>query len=174
MHRITYKRDEMKISIQKSEDFDRDIVQTIASSMKTLPGALMPILHEIQNRFGFIPPNSVPIIADVLNLSRAEVHGVISYYHHFKDHPSGKHSIQICRAESCQAMGADELAKHAEESLGCQFHETSADGNFSLDPVYCLGLCAQSPSMMIDDQLHAKMTPQKFDALISSLEGNLK
>ena len=144
---------------------------SIAASMKHMPGALLPILHEVQHQLGFIPADAVPSIADALNLSRAEVHGVISYYHHFRDKPAGKHVVQICKAESCQAMGSEDLAAHAEHSLGCKFHETTVDKAFSLEPVYCLGLCAQSPAIMIDDQLHAKVTPQKLDALLAACSG---
>lgn len=143
----------------------------IASSMKHLPGALLPILHEIQHRLGFVPPKAIQIIADELNLSRAEVHGVVTYYHHFNQKAPGRHVVQICKAESCQSMNGDALASYAEKKLGCGFHETTADGEYSLEAVYCLGLCAQSPAIMIDNQLHAKVTPKKFDALLAVCSG---
>jgi formate dehydrogenase subunit gamma len=144
---------------------------SIAMSMKDMPGALLPILHEIQHSLGFVPPETVPVIADVLNLSRAEVHGVVSYYHHFRSTAPGRHVVQICRAEACQSMNGDALASYAEKRLGCSYHETTADGQFSLEAVYCLGLCAQSPAIMIGDQLHAKVTPQKLDALLTACAG---
>ena len=134
----------------------------------------MPILHAIQEKFGYVPPDTVRIIADELNLSRAEVHGVISYYHHFRDSAPGKNVIQVCMAESCQSMGANALAAHIEKTVGCEMHETTADGRLTLEPVYCLGLCAQSPAIMINEQLHAKLTPQKFDALLAACLGEVQ
>ena len=130
----------------------------------------MPLLHAIQEALGYIPPDSVTIIAQGLNLSRAEVHGVITYYHFFRQAPAGRHVVQVCRAESCQAVGADALMAHAEQVLGCKAHCTRADGAITLEPVYCLGLCASSPAIAIDDRLHARMTPQKFERLAARLE----
>ena len=115
---------------------------------------------------GCIPASAVPQIADALNLSRAEVHGVVSYYHHFRSEPPARHVIQICRAESCQAMGAEALLAHAEQRLGCALHGRSEDSAFTLEPVYCLGLCASSPALMLGDEPHARMSPQRFDALV--------
>jgi formate dehydrogenase subunit gamma len=137
------------------------------------PGALMPILHEIQDALGHIPRDVVPQIAESLNLSRAEVHGVVTYYHHFRSDPPGKHVVQVCRAESCLSMGSDALMAHVEHTLGCHAHgghgATSTDGRYTLNPVFCLGLCASSPAIVIDDKLHARMTPAKFDRLIGRL-----
>ncbi len=132
-----------------------------------MPGALLPILHDVQDALGHIPAHVVPEIAAALGLSRAEVHGVITYYQHFRTEPAGRHVLQICRAESCQAMGADQLLTHAKQRLGCDLHGTTPDGAFSLEPVYCLGLCASSPAMMFDDEPHARVTPQMFDALVA-------
>jgi formate dehydrogenase subunit gamma len=109
----------------------------------------------------------VPEIAQALNLSRAEVHGVITYYHHFREQPPGRHVVQVCRAESCQAMGAEALLAHAQQHLGCPLHGCTADGAFSLEAVYCLGLCALSPAVMIGETPHARVTPQRFDALVA-------
>lgn len=138
------------------------------------PGALLPILHEVQDALGHVPREVVPQIADALNLSRAEVHGVVTYYHHFRSEAPGRHIVQVCRAEACQAMGADALFEHAQQRLGCHAHgghgSTSADGTFTLNPVFCLGLCASSPAVVIDDRLHARMTPQRFDQLVNKLE----
>lgn len=132
------------------------------------PGALLPLLHAVQDRFGHVPPQAVPEIAQTLNLSRAEVHGVISYYHHFRQAPPGRHVVQICRAEACQACGAEELLAHAERVLGCASGATRADGAVTLEPVYCLGLCASSPAVQVDDRLHARVTPAQLDALAAA------
>lgn len=134
-----------------------------------VPGALLPILHDVQDALGYIPADAVPLIAKGLNLSRAEVHGVIKYYHHFRSEPAGRIVVQVCRAESCQACGADALMGHAEKALDCKSHHTRADGAYTLEPVYCLGMCALSPAIMVGDQLHARMTPEKFDSVVASL-----
>lgn len=148
---------------------DIEGVRAIASAHKDIPGGLLPALHAVQDSHGHVPPESVAAIAGEFNLSRAEVHGVITYYHHFRSAPTGRHLLQICRAEACQAMGAEALIAHAQERLGCGMHGRSADGRISLEPVYCLGLCASSPSLMLDDEVHARMTPQGFDELIAEL-----
>lgn len=134
------------------------------------PGSLLLVLHAVQKEFGYVPEESIPLIADALNLSRAEVHGVLSFYHYFRRTPRGEHVVQICRAESCQAMHAEQLIAHAKKRLQIGFHETTADGRFSLEPVYCLGNCACSPAIMIDDELHGRVSPERFDALIASHE----
>lgn len=131
------------------------------------PGALLPILHELQDALGHVPADVVPRIAEALNLSRAEVHGVVSYYHHFRSTPAKGRVLQICRAEACQAMGADALIAHAQHKLGCGLHGHSAEGAVTLEPVYCLGLCASSPALMLGGELHACMTPQRLDALLA-------
>ena len=130
-------------------------------------GALLPILHELQDRLGHVPQEAVSDIADALNLSRAEVHGVITYYHHFRSEPAGRHVLQICRAEACQSMGADALLSHAELRLGCASHSTTSDGSFSLEPAYCLGLCASSPALMLDGEPHGRVSARGLDALIA-------
>jgi formate dehydrogenase subunit gamma len=132
------------------------------------PGALLPLLHDVQDSLGYIPPTMVGRIAEALNLSRAEVHGVITFYHHFRSAPAGRHVVRICQAEACQSMGAAALTAHAQNALGCKLHETSADGAFTLEPTYCLGLCAMSPSASVDDEVHARLTPAKFDRLIAA------
>ena len=145
-------------------------IQEIISGLKDKPGALLPILHSIQDHLGFIPAESVPPIAAALNLSRAEVHGVISFYHYFRDTPPGKKTIHLCRAESCQAMGSKGLEDHVKSRLGIDFHETTENGAFSLEPVYCLGLCACSPSMQIGDDVYGRVTAESFDNTIKELE----
>ncbi|WP_020395774.1 formate dehydrogenase subunit gamma [Thiolinea disciformis] len=132
-------------------------------------GALLPLLHAIQAEFSYIPEQAIPLIAQGLNLSRAEVHGVISFYHHFRTTPAGKHSLQICRAESCQAMGSRELEAHAKASLGIDYHQTTTDGAITLEPVYCLGNCACSPSVRVDDEIQGRMDAAQLDALIAEL-----
>jgi len=134
------------------------------------PGALLPLLHDIQDKLGFIPASCVAAIAEGLNLSRAEVHGVITYYHHFRSTAPGKHVIQVCRAEACQSCGSEELLALAEKLLGCNGHETSANGMYSLEPVYCLGLCASSPAVQINDKLHSRVNEAKLTRLVKSLE----
>ncbi len=145
-------------------------VQALVVTHRGQPGALMPLLHAVQEALGHIPPDAVGIIAKGLNLSRAEVHGVITYYHFFRQAPAGRHVVQVCRAESCQALGADALMAHAEQVFACKSHTTRADGEITLEPVYCLGMCASSPAIQIDDRLHARMTPQKLERLAAKLE----
>ncbi|MDZ4729779.1 MAG: formate dehydrogenase subunit gamma [Xanthomonadales bacterium] len=132
-------------------------------------GALMPILHAVQEHFGFVPQEAIPLLASLLNLSRAEVHGVMHFYHDFRSQPAGKHVIQVCRAEACQAMGSQDLEKHIKDLLGIDFGQTTADGQFTLEPVYCLGNCACTPSLRIDDDIHARVTPKRFEQLLQSL-----
>ena len=144
----------------------RDIVLRLAGE----PGALLPILHAVQDALGHVPAAVVPDIAHALNLTRAEVHGVVTYYHHFRSQPPGRCVVQVCRAEACQAMGADALLAHAQQRLGCGLHATSTDGAWTLEPVYCLGLCASSPAVMVGDELHARMTPQRFDEIVAGQE----
>ena len=143
------------------------ITDQILQKHQGVPGALLPVLHGIQDAIGYIPNETVPHIADGLNLSRADVHGVISFYHDFRTTPPGQHVIRLCRAEACQAMGSRKLEEHVKSSLKINYHETSLDGMFSLEAVYCLGNCACTPSMLIDDQIHARVTPDTFDEIIS-------
>jgi formate dehydrogenase subunit gamma len=137
----------------------------IIASHLNKPGALLPILHEIQETFGFIPSESVPQIAESLNLSRAEVHGVITFYHDFSQTPPARNRISFCRAEACQSVGGEELVAHAIS----RFSE-SRPGEFEIRPVYCLGLCAAAPAILINQDLHARVTPEKFDKLIFDIE----
>jgi formate dehydrogenase subunit gamma len=140
------------------------VLESIRQNGK-LDGALLPVLHGIQDRLGWVPPGAVPLIAAELNLSRAEVHGVVTFYHYFRRERPGRMVIYLCRAEACQAVGAAELEAHARRRLGADFHGTSRDGHYTLEPVYCLGNCACGPSLMIDRELHAYVTPAKFDEL---------
>jgi formate dehydrogenase subunit gamma len=139
------------------------LIDSLLAARQTQPGALLPVLHDIQDRLGYVPPEAVPDIARALNLSRAEVHGVISYYHHFRQTPPPRHVVRLCRAEACQARGSEALAAHAEARL--------RGSEVALEPVYCLGLCASGPAVQIGEaRLHARLTPDKFDALIAGLE----
>lgn len=135
------------------------------------PGNLLPILHAIQHALGCIPALAVPVLAKALQRSRAEIQGVISFYPHFREKPAGAVMLEVCRAESCQAMGGNALAEHARQQLGCNFDDTTANGAVTLQAVYCLGLCAQSPAVMINGQPHARMTPEKLDRLLQAEEG---
>ena len=143
-----------------------DALDAILDRYTGMEGSLLPILHAIQSAEGYVPATAVPRIADRLNLSRAEVHGVISYYHHFRDKPAGEVVVQICRAEACQAVGGDALASEAVKALGCDFHQTTSDGSVTLEPVYCLGQCACGPSVMINDDVHARMTVERLQRLV--------
>ena len=144
----------------------QDAAREIALAHAERPGALMPILHAIQNEFGFIPDTVVGSVAEVLNLSRAEVHGVVSFYHLFRTELAGARTLYICRAEACQSMGARELEAHAKSKLGIDYHETTADGAVSLEPIYCLGNCACSPAVMIDTDVHGRVDAARLDALL--------
>jgi len=145
------------------------VVQEITNSLKNKPGALLPILHGIQDALGYIPAESIPEIAKALSLSRAEVHGVVSFYHYFRETPPGNHTIHLCRAESCQSMGGKKLEEYVKNKLGIDFHETTSDGKFSLEPVYCLGNCACSPAMQIGKDIYGRVSADSFDATIVEL-----
>lgn len=136
------------------------------------PGrSLVAVLHAIQDEAGFVPPAVVTALARALNLSRAEVHGVLTYYHHFRTSPAAPVTVQLCRAEACRSMGTEALAQHIEACTGCRFdqgHDTGHNGTVALESVYCLGQCALSPAMTVNGTLHAKVTPQKFDTLLAA------
>lgn len=142
-------------------------IETIAAAYQKVPGATLPVLHEIQRALGFIPPEAISIVADQLNLSRAEVHGVVTFYSDFRTTPGGQHRLQICRGEACQAKGSETLEKAAKAALGIDYHETSADGCFSLEPVYCLGNCGCSPAVRIDDEIVGRVDDSRFQELLT-------
>ena len=148
----------------------REIVEAAVAEQRGRIGPLLPVLHSIQDKLGYVPADAVPMIARALGIARAEVHGVITFYHDFRTEPAGEHIVHLCRAEACQAMGARELERHACQRLGIGLGETTADGLFTLEPVYCLGNCACSPSIRINDEIHARVSAAKFDALIERLE----
>jgi formate dehydrogenase subunit gamma len=147
---------------------ERSAVLEVCARLKMLPGALLPVLHAVQEALAFVPKDAVPLIARELNLSIAEVHGVVSFYHYFLQERPGRHVLHLCRAEACQALGSVALEAHAKEKLGVDFHGTTSDGAITLEPVYCLGNCALGPSLMIDQQLHGRVTAERFDALVIS------
>lgn len=159
----------MNKSLTEDDSQENQLILTAIASLKDQPGALLPILHKIQESLKFIPPTAIPLIAHGLNLSRADVHGVVSYYHHFRQTKPGVHLIQVCRAESCQSMGSKALEQHVQHTLGIDYHQTTQDGQFSLEPVYCLGNCACSPSIRVADDIYSDMNAQKFDDLLDSL-----
>ena len=134
-----------------------DRAQAIIDQHRGKRGALLPILHALQEVFGYIDDAAVPLLAQALNLSRAEVHGVITFYHDFRAQPAGRHVLKLCRAEACQSMGCEPLAETIKAKLGIDWHETTADGAVTLEPVFCLGLCAQAPAAMLDGELHARL-----------------
>lgn len=149
------------------------LAETVESLVQEHAGAigpLLPVLRGMQERMGYVPAESIPLIARALNLSRAEVYGVMQFYHDFREEPPGDHLIRLCRAEACQAMGSRALEEHARRRLGIDFGETTPDGRFSLEPVYCLGNCACTPSVRIDEAIHARVTPERFDDLLEALE----
>jgi formate dehydrogenase subunit gamma len=144
-------------------------IDAAIAANRGLEGAMLPILHGVQDALGWVPPGAVPAIAQALNLSRAEVHGVLGFYHHFRQQPPARHVVQLCRAEACQAVGAGQLAPHVQQCLGAGFGARSVDGRFMLEAVYCLGNCARGPALTIDGRLHSDVTPAAFDALLSEL-----
>jgi len=150
-----------------SDDAILQVTRQVLARFDGQLGALLPILHAIQHVIGYIPPVAVPVLAENLQRSRAEIQGVISFYPHFRQTPAGRHMLEICRAEACQAVGGEALAEQARQALGCEFHSTRSDGAITLAPVYCLGLCAQSPALMLDGQPHARMDEDKLHALLA-------
>ncbi len=144
-------------------------IESHIAAYKHTPGALLPLLHAIQDDVGYVPESVYPQISKALALSVAEVHGVVTFYHHFRTHPAGKHELQICRAESCQAMGSEKLEAYIKSKLGIDYHQTSPDGAVTLEPVYCLGNCACSPAVMLDDEVYGRMTEEKMTELLAEV-----
>jgi formate dehydrogenase subunit gamma len=141
-------------------------VESACARYAGVAGGLLPILHAVQGALGWVPPEAVPVLARRLNLSVAEVHGVVSFYHYFRTTPGGRHVVHVCRAEACQSLGAAQLEAHARAALGIEFHQTTADGAIRLEPVYCLGNCALGPALMIDTRLHGRVSAARFDELM--------
>jgi len=151
--------------------YDSSIAHEIINQFGSRPEMLVQILHALLERYGFISDDAIRQLADELNLSRAEVHGVVSFYHDFRTEPPGDHIVKICQAEACQAMGSRALTQHAETRLGVSMHETTTDGSVTLEPVYCLGNCACSPAVMVDDRVYGRVDDGKLDGLLDAFGG---
>ena len=147
--------------------WDKDIALARIRECLDREGPLLPILHALQEEFGYIDEAAEPLIAETLNITRAEVHGVVTFYHDFRREPAGRHTLKLCRAEACQAAGGDPLAAHAETRLGVSMGNTAADGSVTLEPVYCLGLCAVAPSAMLDGRMVGRLDEGRLDALLA-------
>jgi len=156
--------------MSKAQEWDAERARSRIQELAHLPGALLPILHALQDDFGHIHTAAVPLIADALNLSHAEVHGVITFYHDFRYEPRGKHVLKLCRAESCQAMGCESMIRYVEDRLGARLGETTDDQLFTLEPVYCLGNCALSPAVMLDGKLYGRVSSDVADSLIDNAQ----
>ncbi len=154
------------LKITLSTDFDPAPVRDLAQRLKGLDGPLLPILHAVNDQFGYVDERALPVIADVLNLTRAEVQGVVSFYHDFRRSPAGRHVVKVCRAEACQAMGAERLISELETAFGVKLGETSKDGRVTLEPVYCLGNCALSPAALIDGKLYGRLNAARAQAQV--------
>jgi len=146
-----------------------DRTRAIVSNLRSLEGPLLPILHEVQDEFGYVPQEALPVIADELNLSRAEVHGVMTFYHDYRDHPAGRHVLKLCRAEACQSMGGNAMADRVKSLLGIDFHQTTLDGGVTLEPVYCLGLCACAPAAMLDGELYGRVNDETVAEFVAEV-----
>ncbi len=149
-------------------------VLAIVARHRQRPGPLLEILHDVQRLLGFVPAEAVPLIAAELNVSRADVHGVVSFYHYFRATPPGRRILRLCRAEACQAMNGRALETHVLQRLGIGFGETTPDQGITLEAVYCLGLCACAPAVMIDGEVHGRVTPQRLDELVEPATGVVK
>lgn len=154
------------MSTTQTWDADRALLRI--RELAGLPGALLPVLHALQEEFGYIDHAAIPLIAGALNISKAEVHGVISFYHDFRHHPPGLHVLKICRAEACQSMGCDRTIQHVENRLGVKLGETTADGAFTVEQIFCLGLCALAPAAMLDGRPYGRVSPQVADMLVDN------
>ena len=155
--------------ITGQESWSEARLHAIVAEHKMLEGPLLPILHAVQDAFGYVPQPAVPIIARELNLSRAEVHGVVTFYHDYRERPAGRHVLKICRAEACQSMGCEALVRRAEARLGVACGSTTANDQVTFEAVYCLGLCAMSPAAMVDGQPVARLNAAKLDGLLSEI-----
>lgn len=150
-------------------DSNRDVLARTAAvigEFRDIEGPLLPILHGMQEEFGYVPADSLQVIAEALNISRAEVYGVFSFYHDFRKHPAGRHVLKLCQAEACQSMGSDAVAAKVKQELGIGFHETTSDGAVTLEPVYCLGLCACSPSAMLDGEVIGRVDDEAIEEML--------
>jgi formate dehydrogenase subunit gamma len=154
------------LGMPRNEPWSADRASEIIAQHRHLPGATLPILHALQETFGCVPAAAVPLVADALNLSRAEIHGTVTFYHDFRREPPGRRVLKLCLAESCQAAGGDALVKRAKEKLGVEMGATTPDRRVTLEPVYCLGLCHSSPTAMLDKEVYGMLDAAKLDALV--------
>ncbi|HWB47801.1 MAG TPA: formate dehydrogenase subunit gamma [Stellaceae bacterium] len=159
------------VTNDSTRPWDRQRAEEIIAAHDGVEGATLPILHALQQAFGYIDREAVPLVAQALNLSRAEIHGVVSFYHDFRETPPGRHVLKLCRAEACQSMGADALAATARDRLQIGWHETTPDGRVTLEPVFCLGLCACAPAAMLDGKVVGALDERRLTALISEARG---
>jgi len=150
---------------------EAELARKVCAGFGNKASELLEILHELQHQQGFVPEAAIPAIAKAVNLSRAEVHGVVTFYHDYRREKPGRHIVKICRAEACQSMAGEETCSHAERKLKVKLGGTTSDGSVTLEGVFCLGNCALSPAVMIDDKLHGRVTPQRMDELLGSLSG---
>lgn len=141
----------------------------VVADHRHLEGPLLPILHAVQDEFGFVPTDSLPVIAKALNISNAEAHGVVTFYHDYRSQPAGRHVLKLCQAEACQSMGSDQVAAMVKSALGIGFHETARDGSVTLEPVYCLGLCACAPAAMLDGQVIGRVDAETVDEIVAEI-----
>src|SRR5271167_2069406 len=153
-----------------SQDWDADRALARIQELERLPGAMLPILHALQDEFGYVDKAAIPLIASALNVSHAEVHRVLSFYHDFRRAPAGRHVLQMCRAEACQSMGCENVILHVEDRLGVKLGETTEDCSFTVEPVFCLGNCALSPAVMLDGKLYGRVSAEVADFLIDSAQ----
>jgi len=142
---------------------------SIVEEFRSLEGPLLPILHGVQHAFGHVPQEALPVIADALNISRAEVHGVVTFYHDYRKEPAGRHVLKLCQAEACQSMGSDAIAARVKQLLGIDFHQTTKDGSVTLEPVYCLGLCACSPAALLDGEPIGRLDDDSVEAIVEEV-----
>jgi formate dehydrogenase subunit gamma len=152
------------------EEFTKETASEIIAGFAKRPEMLVQILHAFMDRFGWISSDAIRQLADELNVSRADVHGVVSYYHDFRTSPAGKHVVKICEAEACQAMGSRDLSEHAKKSLGLDMHESN--DKVTLEPIYCLGNCACSPAIMVDGKTFGRVSAQRFDEIVAAMDGS--
>ena len=146
--------------------YDSTIATEIINGFGARPEMLVQILHAFVDRYSYISETAMRQIADELNISRADIHGVVNFYHDFRTTPPGRHVVRICQAEACQSMGSRELTAHAEQSVGVKLNHTTPDGEITLEPVYCLGNCACSPAVMVDNRVYGRVDGNKFDRLL--------
>jgi formate dehydrogenase subunit gamma len=158
----------------KFRDFTLEAAAEAVQEFSNQPGTLIVALHRLQEVFGYVDEAAMPMLAKLFNISRAEVHGVTSFYHDFRRSKPGRYTIRVCQAEACQAMGSEQLTAAIKAELNCGFHETTSDGMFSLEPVYCLGNCACAPNIMVDKQTIARVSPASFKKLAAGLAGKAK